>query len=113
MTDRWQIASSLARLRRQAGMTLEDVASKIGKSYKTVGGWEHGRGQPDVETFLKLCDMYGVTDILREFAGGANHNEITTTPHEQSLIHAYRSNPPMQEAVDKLLGLEPEHTGRG
>lgn len=32
MTDRWQIASSLARLRRQAGMTLEDVASKIGKS---------------------------------------------------------------------------------
>lgn len=36
----------------------------------------------------------------------------TISAHEQSLIHAYRSNPPMQGAVDKLLGLEPEHVER-
>ncbi len=60
-------AKTLKRLRLSSGLTADEVGAKIGKSGKTVNGWENGRSQPDCDTFLKLCNIYKVKDIMQEF----------------------------------------------
>ena len=61
------IAATLKRLREKSGLTADEVGIKIGKSGKTVNAWENGRGQPDADILIELCDIYEVDNILDEF----------------------------------------------
>lgn len=111
--SREYIASVLKKLRCESGMTADEVGAIIGKSGKTVNGWENGRSQPDAEILLKLCDIYKVDDILTTFMEIKRDVEplvknIVLTSHEIDLIIAYRNHPEMQEAVDRLLGIAEE-----
>jgi len=65
--SRMNIAKTLKRLRERSGYTINEVGTKVGKSGKTVSGWENDRGQPDAEILMQLCDIYKVGDILEEF----------------------------------------------
>lgn len=65
--SREYIAAVLKRLRAQTGLTADEVGAIIGAKGKTVNAWENNRGQPDAETLIKLCDVYGVANILDEF----------------------------------------------
>ena len=101
------IAKILKRLRVQSGKTADEIGALIGKSGKTVNAWENGRGQPDAEMLIKLCDLYNVDNILNEFREVKNdEQQINLTHHEQKLLTAYRSHPEMQPAIDKLLGVD-------
>ena len=105
------IARKLKELREKSGLTADEVGAKIGKSGKTVNAWEHNRGQPDAEILIALCDIYKVDDILYEFREikkyiGKQDNNFDLSPHEKELIIAYRQKTSMQEAVDKLLGID-------
>lgn len=103
--SREQIAKTLKRLRIESGLTADEVGEAIGKSGKTVNAWENNRGQPDAEILIKLCDIYKVDNILKEFSGDTA-NSLNLTEHEQNLILAYRDNKDMQPAVDRLLKIE-------
>lgn len=105
--SREYIAKTLKKLRLNSGLTADEVGSKIGKSGKTVNAWENNRGQPDAEILIKLCDIYNVDDILKEFRED-KVKTISLSSHEKDVIIAYRSRPEMQAAVDKLLGVENE-----
>lgn len=48
-------------------MTTIEVGKLVGKSDRTVSAWENNRGQPDAEMLMKLCDIYHVDNILKEF----------------------------------------------
>lgn len=76
--SRLSVARTLKRLREKSGYTINEVGEKVGKSGKTVSGWENDRGQPDAEILMKLCDIYEVDDILAEF----RKEEIKTAPTE-------------------------------
>lgn len=65
--SREYIAATLKRLREKSGLTADEVGEKIGKSGKTVNAWENGRGQPDADILIELCDIYEVDNILDEF----------------------------------------------
>lgn len=57
--------SKLKVFRKQAGFTQEDVAEKLGVSRQAVAKWERGETLPDIESCLKLSDLYGTTlDML-------------------------------------------------
>ena len=104
--SREQIAATLKRLRKESGMTAEEVGNLIGRSGKTIASYESGHRQPDADTLLFLCKAYNVSDILSEFEG--RQMSINLTAHEQAVILAYRSHPSAQIHVDKLLDVEPE-----
>lgn len=100
------IAQKLRELRIKSGLTADEVGKIIGKSGKTVNAWEHNHGQPDAEILIALCDIYDVNDILNEFRENKPINvSFNLTDHEKDVIIAYRSQPEMQSAVDKLLGI--------
>lgn len=105
------IASVLKRLRLQSGLTANEVGKLVGKSGKTVNGWENARSQPDAEILLQLCDIYNVDNILQEFSKIKNtvkNVEITLSEHERKVIIAYRSHISEQATIDKILDVEPE-----
>ena len=56
-----KLAERLLILRRERGLTQEEVAEKIGVSNKTYSKWETGSTSPDLETLVKLAQTFGVT----------------------------------------------------
>ena len=56
------VGSSIARLRRERGMTQAELAERINYSDKAVSKWERGESLPDVLTLLKLAQQLG-TDL--------------------------------------------------
>ncbi|HZJ75028.1 MAG TPA: helix-turn-helix transcriptional regulator [Clostridia bacterium] len=107
--SREYIAQQLKRLREQSGLTANQVGEVVGKSGKTVNAWENNRGQPDAEILMKLCDVYNVTDILAEFDPNKSEDDIALSNHERVLVRAYRDNPELQIAVDRILNIAPSN----
>ncbi len=104
---RMELAARLKYFREKAGLTIYEAGEKIGKSGKTVSAWECGRGQPDADMLLTLCSVYGIKSIS-ELYGEPTEKSDGLSPHERAVIEAYRNNPEMQTAVDRLLNVEPE-----
>ena len=51
----------LKHLRKEKGLTQEQLAEKIGVSRQTVSKWEGGQSTPDVERLVVLADCFGIT----------------------------------------------------
>jgi len=57
--------SRLKIFRKQNNFTQEELAEKLGVSRQAVAKWERGETQPDVESCVKLAELYGVSlDML-------------------------------------------------
>lgn len=46
-----------------AGLSIQEVAKKLGKSVSTVHGWEaeDGRCPRNMEDLVSMCQLYGIT----------------------------------------------------
>ena len=55
------IAESIARLRRERGMTQEALAEVIGVSSQTISKWENSTTWPDVALLPVIADVFGVS----------------------------------------------------
>lgn len=86
------LAGKLREFRLRAGLTAKEVGEQIGKSDKTISGWEHGRGQPDADMLFILCEIYKIKSIAEFYS---EEQEEAPTPvldvREQELIRLFRS----------------------
>ena len=55
------IADNLVAYRKQAGLTQQELATKLNYSDKAVSKWERAEGLPDVLVLKAIADLYGVT----------------------------------------------------
>lgn len=62
---------NLKALRMGKGMTLEELAAKIGKSASAVCLYEQGKREPNLETLRRLAAALGVTvdELIRKGEG--------------------------------------------
>ena len=51
----------LRRCRRERGLSLKEVAERLGVHFTTVSAWERGRSAPGYDTLEDLGVLYGVT----------------------------------------------------
>ena len=51
----------LQEVRRASGMTQEQFAEDLKGSRQAVSKWESGRGYPEMDKILYICNRYGVT----------------------------------------------------
>ena len=59
------IGERILKLRKEKGLSQEDVANIIGVSRQTISKWETGESNPDFDKILPLCDLYNIsTDEL-------------------------------------------------
>ncbi|MDE7218192.1 MAG: helix-turn-helix domain-containing protein [Oscillospiraceae bacterium] len=54
------LAENLQYLRAREGVTQEQLAERLDVSRQSVSKWESGASFPEMDTLLKLCDMFGV-----------------------------------------------------
>lgn len=122
-------AERIKQCRLSADETLEQVGNLIGVHKTTVRRWETGEtDRIALSTIQTLALHYNVSpawlmgadvpmereenDVERteKKAMGWDNKKGTNnlSDHEQKLIIAYRQNTSMQEAVDRLLSIEPE-----
>ena len=67
------ISRNLKSLRKKNQYTKEDIAEKINVSRQSVAKWENGESTPDIESCIKLANLYNVKldDLV-------NHSEEKT-----------------------------------
>ncbi|MCI7767652.1 MAG: helix-turn-helix transcriptional regulator [Oscillospiraceae bacterium] len=53
--------SNLKRLRKQSGLSQEQVAEKLNVSRQAVAKWESGDSLPDIYNCRALADLYDIT----------------------------------------------------
>ena len=51
----------IAELRKEKGMTQEQLGDRLGVNSRSVSRWENGHGMPDISLLLELADVLGVT----------------------------------------------------
>lgn len=67
------LGENLQKLRREAGLSQEEVAGRLFVSRQSVSKWENGQAEPGVENLKALADLYGVT--LDQLAGRLSQGE--------------------------------------
>lgn len=106
------IARVLKYYRKLNHISVKDVSNILKENHnyaapKTIYGWESGQTQPDADTLMFLCDLYGIENILETFGYQVESNSepLLLSPKEKKLIANYRHLKAMQPAVDRLLDL--------
>lgn len=65
------MGNNIVRLRKQLGMTQEQLANGLGVSYQAVSKWENGQTCPDIIHIPLLADVFGTT--IDEIFGRSVH----------------------------------------
>lgn len=55
------IATNIRRYREQANMYQSDLGKALGVSAQAVSKWELGKAEPDSDSIMKMCQLFGVT----------------------------------------------------
>ena len=63
----------LQELRKEKGLTQEQLAEQMGVARRTVSRWETGSNMPDMDILIDLSDLYEVD--LREILSGERKSE--------------------------------------
>ena len=71
--DMQRIGSFLGQLRKEKGLTQEQLGEKLGVTNKTVSRWETGTYLPPVEMLQELSELYGLT--INEILSGQRLEE--------------------------------------
>lgn len=58
------LGKRIAALRKEKGMTQEELAEKLGVSPQAVSKWENGQSCPDISLLPRLAAIFGVTTDL-------------------------------------------------
>lgn len=56
-----KLSDKILHLRKQYGMSQEDLAERLNVSRQAVSRWEVGSAQPDASNVLQLSKLFGVT----------------------------------------------------
>lgn len=57
-----EIAANLKQLRKELGLTQEQMAQKLHVTRQTVSAWERGQAQPGLDTLRQIAQTLGVKE---------------------------------------------------
>ena len=97
--------------RVELGLTLEDVGNVVGVSKSTVKKWEDGfienMRRDKIAKLASVLHLSPVSLITGEIVyENEDKYNFYLSPREKEIILAYRSQPSLHVAVDRLLGIE-------
>ena len=77
-----ETANRLYELRKQQGLSQEELAEKLGVSRQAVSKWERSEASPDTDNLIALAKIYGLT--LDELVYGEKAGEEKTEPETEA-----------------------------
>ena len=84
--DLMKIGSMLQELRKEKGMTQEQLAEQLSVARRTVSRWETGSNMPDLDILIELSDFYDVD--LREILSGERKSEKMNEETKEAVFQA-------------------------
>lgn len=89
-----EFSSNLRYLRKERGMSQEDLANKLGyKSFTTIQKWESGVSEPSVSTVKIISDIFGVTMdqiINKDLSSASASSFLQLTVQEKDILSIFR-----------------------
>ena len=91
-----KIGKFIATCRKEQNLTQEQLAKKLGITYKAVSKWECGKGLPDASIMVELCKILKITvnDLLcgekvsqKEYEEKFEENIVNTIDYTNKKIH--------------------------
>ena len=111
--DMVKMGAFLQALRKEQGLTQEQLGQKLHTSGKTISRWETGTYMPPVEMLLALSELYGVS--MNEIVAGARLSpEELPAKAEENLTATLKEQEVFQFNERKRFWLEKwqkEHRG--
>ncbi len=103
------LPEKLKYFRTKANLTTQEVGNYLNKTASTVTMWEKGKAIPSIETMLRICNLYKISDINELVENDivlSNDNFECTRLNrtEQNLIKLWRSaKPHIRAAITTIL----------
>ncbi len=81
-----EFADQLKTLRKQAGLSQEQLANRIYVSRQAITKWENGAGRPEIENLIALADAFAVSmDTLLGITGTQNSGSNSGFRYENTI----------------------------
>ena len=87
MEDKFMISMRIRELRKQAKLSQEMMAEKIGVSRQAITKWETGLGVPDIENLVVIADLFKLS--LDELMGRDIENETLAKDYLYESVTEY------------------------
>ena len=102
--DQKKIGGFLKVLRKEKGITQEQLAELFGVSGRTVSRWETGTNMPDLDLLIRISDYYNVE--IKEILDGERKSESMNKETEETLLGiADYSNNQKRQLVNRMYYL--------
>ncbi len=95
----------LKDLRKKHYLSQGELAKKLNISKSAISMYELNKRKPDIEMIVRIATHFNVDANYLLGLDSKTRTLSSLTPHETKVMTAYRSQPDMQPAVDKLLGV--------
>ena len=82
--DQIKIGAFLKELRKEKGLTQEQLAEKLNVSGRTVSRWETGSNMPDIGMLVVIADLYEVS--IPEIIAGERKSEKMNQETRQTAV---------------------------
>ena len=82
--DQIKIGAFIRDLRKEKGLTQEELAERFNVARRTVSRWETGANMPDLGVLVEMTDYFGVD--LRELFDGERKSEKMNKELEDTVI---------------------------
>lgn len=82
--DQKRIGTFLKELRKEKGMTQEQLSEILGVTNRSVSRWENGVNMPDFDLVIELANYFEVS--IEEFLNGERKDEMNDKKTEETLL---------------------------
>ena len=89
--DQAKVGKFIAQLRKERGLTQEELGQKVGVTNKTVSRWENGNYMPDIELLVPLGEILGVS-VNELLAGERLDDAAFRRQADENLVAAVRES---------------------
>ena len=102
--DQIRIGAFFKALRKEKGLTQEQLAEKLAVSGRTVSRWETGSNMPDIGMLVVLADFYGVS--IPELINGEKKSEnMNQETRDTAIAMAEYSQVTAKSSRRKVIGI--------
>ena len=99
--DQVKIGEFLKTLRKEKGLTQEQLAEQFHVNRRTVSRWETGSNLPDLDILVEMSDYYDVD--LRELIDGERKSETMDKETKETVLKAADYTSEQAEKSNKLV----------
>lgn len=99
------IGENICRIRKEKGLTQEELAEKLGVTFQAISSWERDEYRPEFETFIKLTEVLEVraTDIIEDKSATFNTKEaVYDWEHMKTYVKTFAKTAKMENTLKAL-----------